>query len=113
MPVVMCVPGLMVMPLSARLEAANEQMGIIYQRRTGQDIARIREMMDAETVFTANQAIELGFATATFGDERIAAKDVSYDTKRHPRKYPPSATLPPRRADAQRMIAEMRMHLVK
>jgi ATP-dependent protease ClpP protease subunit len=96
--------------VAARLEAANEQMALIYQRRTGQDIAKVRSMMDAETVFTASQAVELGFATATFGGERIAAK---YDPERHPRRYPPSGTLPPRRAEAQRMIAEMEMYLAK
>lgn len=95
---------------SDRLESANEQMAAIYQRRTGQDIARIREMMNAETVFTASQAVASGFATATFSGERMAAK---YDPERHPRRYPPSETLPPRRAEAQRMVAEMRMSLVK
>jgi len=82
---------------SERLESANEQMAAIYQRRTGQDIARIREMMSAETVFTASQAVDSGFATATFGGERIAA---TYDPERHPRKYPPSETLLPRQAEA-------------
>ena len=98
--------------VSARLESANEQMALIYQNQTGQEMDTIRSMMDAETVFTASQAVELGFATATFGDERIAAKDVNYDTDRHPRKNPPSATLPPRQAEAQRMIAGMKMRLV-
>ncbi len=96
----------------SRLESANEQMAAIYQRRTGLEMTQIRSMMDAETVFNAKQAVELGFATEIFGEQRIAAKDVNYDTDRHPRKNPPSATLPPRQAEAQRMIAEMKMRLI-
>ena len=94
---------------AARLEAVSEQIAGIYQRRTGQDMAAIREFMAAETEFNAEQAVEFGFATEIFEAERIAAH---YDPERHHFKRPPSVILKPRQAEAQRMIAEMRMRLV-
>ena len=95
---------------AARLEAVSEQIAGIYQRRTGMDMAKIRDMMAAETEFNAEQAVEFGFATEIFEAERLAAK---YDPERHHFKNPPSATLSPRMADAQRMIVEMRMQIVR
>ncbi len=92
-----------------RLEAVSEQIAGIYQRRTGQELAKIREMMAAETEFNATEAVEFGFATEVFEADRIAAH---YDPERHHFKTPPSATLQPRQAEAQRMIAEMKMRLV-
>ena len=92
-----------------RLEAVSEQIAGVYQRRTGQDIAKVRQWMAAETEFNAEQAVEFGFATDIFEAERLAAY---YDPDRHNFKNPPSATLQPRQADAQRMIAEMKMRLV-
>ena len=92
-----------------RLDAVNEQMAGIYQRRTGLEIAKIREMMADETEFNAEQAVEFGFATDIFEAERLAAH---YDPERHHFKRPPSVILKPRQAEAQRMIAEMRMRLV-
>ncbi len=94
---------------AARLEAVSEQIAGIYQRRTGVDMAKIREMMAAETEFNATEAVEFGFATEIFEAERLAAR---YDKERHNFKNPPSATLQPRQADAQRMIAEMKMRLI-
>ncbi len=94
---------------AARLEAVSEQIAGIYQRRTGVDMAKIREMMAAETEFNAEQSIEFGFATEIFEAERLAAH---YNPERHHFKNPPSATLQPRQAEAQRMIAEMKMRLV-
>ncbi len=94
---------------AARLEAVSEQIAAIYQRRTGMDMAKIREMMAAETEFNAEQSVEFGFATEIFEAERLAAH---YDPERHHFKNPPSATLQPRQAEAQQMIAEMKMRLV-
>ena len=92
-----------------RLDAVNEQMAGIYQRRTGLEMAKIRQMMADETEFNAEQAVEFGFATDIFEAERLAAH---YDPERHHFKRPPSVTLKPRQAEAQRMVAEMRMRLV-
>ncbi len=94
---------------AARLEAVSEQIAGIYQRRTGLDLANIREMMATETEFNAADAVEFGFATNVFEAERLAAR---YDKERHHFKHPPSATLQPRQAEAQRAIAEMKMRLV-
>ncbi len=94
---------------AARLEAVSEQIAGIYQRRTGLELAKVREMMATETEFNATEAVEFGFATEIFEAERLAAH---YDPDRHHFKNPPSATLQPRQAEAQRAIAEMKMRLV-
>ena len=93
-----------------RLDAVNEQMAGIYQRRTGLEMAKIRQMMVEETEFNAEQAVEFGFATEIFEAERLAAH---YDPERHHFKRPPSVTLKPRQAEAQRMIAEMQMQIIR
>ncbi len=95
---------------AAQLEAVSEQIAGIYQRRTGQEMVKIRELMAAEAEFNATQAVELGFATSVFEAERLAAH---YDPERHHFKTPPSVTFPVRMAEAQRAVAEMRMHLVR
>jgi len=94
---------------AARLEAVSEQIAGIYQRRTGADMEKIREMMAAETEFNAEQALEFGFATSIFEAERLAAK---YDPDRHNFRTPPSVTLNERAGKAQRAIAEMKMRLI-
>ncbi len=94
---------------AARLEAVSEQIASVYQRRTGQDMDKIRQWMAAETEFNATEAMEFGFATEIFEAERLAAR---YDKERHHFKNPPSATLPPRRAEYQQKIAEMKMRLI-
>ena len=95
---------------AAQLEAVSEQTAGIYQRRTGQELAKIRQMMADETEFNAEQAVEFGFATDIFEAERLAAH---YDPERHHFKRPPSVTLKPRQAEAQRMVAEMRMQTIR
>ncbi len=98
------------MKMAGRLEAVSEQIASVYQRRTGQDMAAIREFMAAETEFNAQQAVEFGFATEIFEAERLAAH---YDPTRHNFKKPPSATLSARRAENQRMVAEMQMQTIR
>ena len=93
-----------------KLEAISEQIAGIYQRRSGKDMAEIRALMAAETEFNAEQAVEFGFATEIFEAERLAAK---YDPERHHFENAPSVTFPERAAKAQRMIAEMRMQIVR
>ncbi len=93
-----------------RLEAVSEQIAGVYQRRTGQDIAKVRQWMAAETEFNAEQAIEFGFATEIFEAERLAAH---YDPERHNFKNPPIVTLQPRQAAAQIAISAMKMGLVR
>jgi ATP-dependent protease ClpP protease subunit len=91
---------------AGRLEAVSEQIAGVYQRRTGQDMAQIRKWMAAETEFNASESVEFGFATEVFEAERLAA---SYNPERHHFKRPPSATLEPRRAEAERLHSIMRM----
>ncbi len=100
--------------MAGRLEAVSEQIAGIYQRRTGQDMAKIREFMAAETEFNAEQSVEFGFATEIFEAERIAAEDKpKYIEKRHNFKTPPSVTLSGRSEEASRMIAKMQMQIVR
>lgn len=92
--------------MADRLEAVSEQMAGIYVRRTGQDLAMVREWMAEEREFMAAEAVEFGFATETFAGERMAAR---YIPERHHFKHTPTAALPRRRAEAARLVAEMRM----
>ena len=45
-----------------KLEVMERQYGRVYAQRTGQDEAKVREWMKAETWFTAEQALQAGFA---------------------------------------------------
>jgi ATP-dependent Clp protease, protease subunit len=56
-----------------RLEVMERQYCRVYSQKTGQDEARIREWMKAETWFTAEQAIQAGFADRIDDDISIAA----------------------------------------
>lgn len=47
------------------LEAVDESIISIYTEKTGLDSKKIRNLMESETWFTAEEAVELGFATAT------------------------------------------------
>ena len=98
------------MKMAGRLEAVSEQIAGIYQRRTGQEMSAIRDMMAAETEFNAAQAVEAGFATEIFKAERLAAY---YSPERHNFKTPPSVTLSGRSEEASRMIAKMQMQIVQ
>ena len=98
------------MKMAGRLEAVSEQMASVYQRRTGQSMAAIREFMAAETEFNAAQAVEFGFATEIFEADRLGAH---YDPERHNFKRPPSVTLSPRLAETQRMVAEMQIQTIR
>lgn len=52
------------------LERAAEALAITYSKRSGLPLARVRELMDAETYMTAAEAQELGFV-----DEVLGAKE--------------------------------------
>jgi len=47
-----------------QLETITQQMAEIYANRTDNPVARVREWMDAETVFSAKGAVAAGFADA-------------------------------------------------
>lgn len=54
------------------LEKMGRQIADIYAERSGQAVARVVEMMAEETWMTAEEAVELGFATVVSGDAKKA-----------------------------------------
>lgn len=55
------------------LDSIRDQLLGIYQKATGMDEEEIIAMMDAETWLTAEQAIEMGFATSQESFTKVAA----------------------------------------
>lgn len=55
------------------LEKFEGSLAGIYAKKTGKDVAEIRDMMDAETWMTGVEAVEMGFATMTTDAVKIAA----------------------------------------
>jgi ATP-dependent protease ClpP protease subunit len=53
--------------------AINESMATVYATATGLPIERIREMMEAETWLSADEAVALGFATGIIDAPKAAA----------------------------------------
>ncbi len=60
------------------LKKIEESMANIYSKKTGKDIEEIKEIMDAETWFTAQDAVDFGLADNVFEGIKAAA---SYDLK--------------------------------
>lgn len=56
-----------------RLEVLERQYSRVYAQRTGQDEAKVREWMKAETWFTAEQALQAGFADKVDDEIALAA----------------------------------------
>lgn len=56
------------------LDAVTGSIADIYVARTGQETEAVRQWMKVETWFTAAEAIENGFATATAPNVRMAAR---------------------------------------
>lgn len=56
-----------------KLEKMAEAFAPIYSERTGKDVKEIRQLMDAETWFTAAEAVELGFATEVSNSLQMVA----------------------------------------
>lgn len=54
------------------LESITESVLDIYKTRTGLDIQTLKDYMEAESYFTAEQAVELGFANAVVEEEAQA-----------------------------------------
>lgn len=55
------------------LDVVSSQIAAIYAARTGKPQAEMQALMDAETWMTAEQALELGFATSITEAKRMAA----------------------------------------
>ena len=56
------------------LRTMNDRIGSIYAARTGNDLEQVLSWMNAETVFSAKEAVDLGFATSVAEMQAIAAK---------------------------------------
>lgn len=64
----------------------------VYQRQTGQDRDHLSNLMDAETWFTADEAVAFGFADSVTKDvPRIAAR-VTFDLEKVFHNTPPELT---------------------
>ena len=60
--------------LAADMEKMNTAIVASYQKKTGMDEAKLKEMMNAETWLTAKEAVEMGFADTLVDAMEIAAK---------------------------------------
>lgn len=74
-----------------RLEAVSDQLAGVYVARTGKQKKTVCDLMDAETWFTAEEAIANGFATSVVANQQMAAR---YDQERHQFVRVPNALLP-------------------
>ncbi len=66
--------------MSDRLESITGSLTDVYVARTNQKREKVRDWMQAETWFTAAEAVENGFATAVTENVRVAAR---FDPKVH------------------------------
>jgi len=55
------------------LDSIRDQMADVYAARTGNTRAAILEWMEAETYFTAQEAMEQGFASSVIPNKKVAA----------------------------------------
>jgi enoyl-CoA hydratase/carnithine racemase len=59
---------------AALLEKVDGTLADRYAAHTGKPVSELKTLMDAETWFTAEEAVEFGFASAVEGDEKSDAK---------------------------------------
>jgi ATP-dependent Clp protease protease subunit len=59
---------------AALLEKVDGTLADRYAAHTGKPVSELKTLMDAETWFTAQEAVEFGFASAVEGDEKSDAK---------------------------------------
>lgn len=99
--------------MAEQLETVTASLADVYVARTGQPAERVREMMAAETWMTAQEAVQLGFATSVVENVRIAAAAYDPQRHRHLRRPPadvaaaPPAPAKPQRAAADALLARM------
>ena len=58
------------------LDKVRGQLAAVYVRKTGMDLGEVESLMDEETWFTAEEAVDAGFADQVAGDE---AAEASFD----------------------------------
>ena len=81
------------------MEKIDGVLADVYVEKTGLPTERIREMMDAETWMTAEEARENGFATQVTEPVAIAASDLNLDRYRNAPR--PEPTQPPEQEPAE------------
>lgn len=81
----------------------------VYAARTGRTACEIKTWMDAETWFTAAEAVEFGFATKVADNMKVAAR---VDPAKHRFKHAPAAlTGTPNLRAARDAIARMKLKM--
>lgn len=104
--------------IADRLDSITGSLTDIYVARTGQPRDKVREWMQAETWFTAADAVANGFATAVAENIRVAACGFDPTKHRHIRRPPadlPAASVsrPERDALAARVAAQRARFLAR
>lgn len=92
---------------AAVVETVDEQIANLFAERTSQPIAKIRELMSAETWMTADQALQLGFATGT-ADGAVPTPTNSASLARFNYRHTPKRLLAA--SDPIRALDELRKH---
>lgn len=93
------------------LDTTTSSLADVYAARTGADLKDIRNWMAEETWFTAQEAVDNGFADSIVENLRMAA---AYDPEKHKFRKPPSAAPAPTtelRDAASRRVAAMKSRM--
>jgi ATP-dependent Clp protease protease subunit len=88
------------------LDQINETMVATYSQRTGQTPERVRDWMNAETWFSANDALDVGFADEIMHAAKAAAF-YSAELGRYTNVPPSLRVMTPNRARAMKLLKEM------
>lgn len=94
------------------LETVTASLADVYVSRTKQTAEQIAAWMDAETWFTAADAVQHGFATATMPNLKLAAKFDPQQYK-HLKRVPEAITGRPVFDNAKRQLDKMKLRLVR
>jgi len=78
--------------MADKLEMVSASIADVYVARTGAKIDQVRAWMDAETWFSAEDAVKNGFATMVTENQRVAAK---LDPAKHKFRNTPCALVAP------------------
>jgi ATP-dependent Clp protease protease subunit len=92
--------------MADRLESITGSLTDIYVARTGKSKDEVRAWMEAETWFTAQEAVNNGFATAVAENVRMAAR-FDPERHRHIRRPPPDLAGPIHRPSRDQLAARV------
>jgi ATP-dependent Clp protease protease subunit len=93
--------------VAERLESITGSITDIYVARTSVSRDKLRGWMQAETWFTAAEAVEAGLATAVAENVRVAASAFDPMKHRHIRKPPAGLAPPPPRPERDSFAARL------